>query len=151
MQNGNKTPKDITISHLFFCGSYVRSSVNSRLPEDEIAECCDYSRTSTKRANSEQRPLFLSDTPYIALFSNLSTTVTFFCPPRWPLPRGSTVKINESKKKIRKTYCSMGAMYFYRSICKKKKMCLYPETVTKNRPKFRRKSTGSQGSKLVMK
>ena len=70
--------------------------------------------------------------------------------PRGWLWRGSTVKLNGSikSKNTQNIYCSMDAIYFYRSICKKTNLCLYPETVTKNRPKFRRKSTGSQGSKL---
>ena len=42
----------------------------------------------------------------------------------------------------------MDAMWFYRSICRMTNMCLYPKTVQKNRPEFRRKSTAREESLL---
>ena len=104
--------------------SYVRSSVNSRLPEDEIAEFLTTFEPPLNGPPLNNGHFFWRTLHTLTFFSNLSTTVTFFCPPRWPLRRGSTVKINGSKKIIRKTYCSIDAIYFYRSICKKKN-CVY--------------------------
>ena len=47
--------------------------------------------------------------------------------------------------RICKLYCMVDVIYFFRSICKRKKhIGLYPEsTVPRNRPKFWRKSQGS--------
>ena len=42
----------------------------------------------------------------------------------------------------------MDAMWFYRGICRMTNMCLYPKTVPKNRPEFRRKSTAREESLL---
>ena len=149
MQNGNKTPKEIFTGHLFL-DVHVRSSVNSRLPEDEIAEFLTTVEPPLNGPPPNNGHFFWRTLHKLTLFqTSLRRPISSVS--RWPLRRGSTVKLNRSKARIRKTYCSTDAIHFYRSICKKPNLCLYPETVTKNRPKFRRNSTGSQGSKLVKK
>ena len=58
-------------------GSYVRSSVNSRLPEDEITEFLTTVEAPLNGPPLNNGHFFGGDTPYIDPFSNLSSTATF--------------------------------------------------------------------------